>query len=201
VHPARRAYTLLEMMLLLVIIVMLAALAYPSLDSMYGDFKVSSAADQVRAAWAEGRAQAINEGRAYRFAVIPGKGNYRLAPDSNEFWGGNGATSANPTSTDQPVILEKALPKGVRLVVADPSGASPDLTPTDDTVAPAGSVDPSQYQSVVTFLPDGTSREDVQMVFSSRGVRPLVLSLRGITGAVSVRPLEQNGQLTAGNKQ
>src|SRR5262245_58545235 len=178
-------------MLVLAIVALLAAVAYPSLDSMYNDFKVAAAADKVQAAMAMGRLQAINEGRPYRFGVVPGKGNYRLAPDSSEFWAGNnGSSSAD--STDQPVILQEALPKGVRLALSD-ADVSIDLMRGDATALPPDSVDAGQYQAIATFLPDGTSREDVRIVFTAKGAQSLVITLRGITGAVTVRPLTING--------
>jgi Tfp pilus assembly protein FimT len=183
-------------MLVLAIVALLAAVAYPSLDSMYNDFKVSSAADKIQAAMAMGRLQAINEGRPYRFGVVPGKGNYRLAPDSSEFWAGNNGSSSTD-STDQPVILQDALPKGVRLALSDADVAN-DLMSADGSALPPDSVDPSQYQTIATFLPDGTSREDVRIVFSAKGAQSLVISLRGITGAVTVRPLTNNAQQAMG---
>jgi len=195
VQVARPAYTLLELMLVLAIMALLAALAYPSLDSMYNDFKVASAADKIQAAMAMGRLQAINEGRPYRLGVVPGKGNYRVAPDSSEFWAGNSASSSTD-STDQPVILQDALPKGVRLALSD-ADVSTDVMRADATSLPPDSVDPSQYQAIATFLPDGTSRDDVRIVFSAKGAQSLVITLRGITGAVTVRQMTAIGQQTS----
>ena len=55
----------------------MAAIAYPTLDGVLATFRMTEAADMVRANWADARAYAMNEGRAYRFAVISGKGNFR----------------------------------------------------------------------------------------------------------------------------
>ncbi|TMQ33677.1 MAG: prepilin-type N-terminal cleavage/methylation domain-containing protein [Planctomycetota bacterium] len=90
VRRSRQGYTLFEVVLVLALLVLLAAITYPSLDAMYGDSKVTAAGDMVRGAWAEAQARAMDEGRAYRFAVIPNQGNYRVAPDSADFWSGNG---------------------------------------------------------------------------------------------------------------
>src|SRR5690348_16660356 len=81
----RRAYTLFELLLVLALLIVMAAIAYPTLDSLYADFRLSSAADQVRACWAEGRAHAVEEGRPYRFAVVPERGNFRIAPDGADY--------------------------------------------------------------------------------------------------------------------
>jgi prepilin-type N-terminal cleavage/methylation domain-containing protein len=192
VKRTRPGYTLLELVLVVVIIAMMAAMAFPSLHSLYLDLRQASAADQVRAAWARARLQAVNEGRSYRFAIIPNKGNYRVAPDDPEFWSGSPPTASGDGSQEGPTILEAALPKGVRLAAAD--GPLTDVDASDDTFVPQNQLDPSMYVPLVTFLPDGTSRDDVSIAFTARGTRPLLLRLRGITGAATVVPLDANGQ-------
>lgn len=174
---------------MLALILLLAVIAYPSLDAMSGDLKLASAADQVRAAWTQARTRAVNEGRPYRFGLVPGKGNYRLAPDAAEFWSGDGAQAAAPDATEKPLVLEQHLGKGVRFNTQD-SSAPLELDPGDDSFLPPGSVELNKYVPIVTFFPDGTSREDVSIVFSLKGARPILLKLRGITGAVTVRPLD-----------
>lgn len=182
----RQAFTLFEVVLVLAVIIVLSALAYPSLDSMYGEFRLTAATDQVRARWAEARARAMDEGRPYRFAVVPNQGNFRIAPDSADFWSGNGDAASN--SDAPPLVLEETLPKRVRFVTSD--------TPQEENASPGGEgtpgsdrVDPSKWTRVVTFLPDGSARDDVEIVFQSRGARPLRLKLRGLTGAVTVKPI------------
>lgn len=189
---SRPAFTLLELLLVLAILVMLGAIAYPSLDAMYSGYRVKAAADQVRGAWATARARAVEEGRAYRFAVLPGKGNFRVAPDSADFWGGSGAAPDAASATSPPYVQDGALPKGVRFAGAD---GQYDLGDSgDDSSAPAGEVDPSQLVRWIVFLPDGTARtfggmgdDNIEVVLSSPGTRPVTLRLRGLTGIVTVR--------------
>src|SRR6516225_4148084 len=77
----RRGYTLLELMLVMAVMLMVGAMTVPMLyDSLYGDIKVTAAADKVRARWADCRWQAIEQGRPYRFAVIPNTGKFRIEP-------------------------------------------------------------------------------------------------------------------------
>ncbi len=180
----RAGFTLFEMMLVLGILVVLAAMIYPSLDAMYGGYRLTASADQVRAAWASARAHAMDDGRAYRFAVVPGKGNFRVAPDSPEYWAGNGGSPSDADLATQPLILEEAL-KGIGFTTLDavPSGG---LDQGADSVLPLGSVDPNQWTTVATFLPDGTARDDVTIVLEARGARPVVLTLRGLTGFVKM---------------
>jgi type II secretory pathway pseudopilin PulG len=179
---------LLELVLVVTIVAMLAVIAYPSLTSMYSDLKMTQAADQVRAAWALGRAHALNEARPYRFAIMPDQGNYRIAPDSGDFWSGNGSSPA-AQGGEKPLILEESLPRGIRFVMSDaPVNAAPGGEPA---MVPEASAPSGQYLPIATFLPDGTCREDVNIVLTMPGVRPLIMKLRGITGAVTVRPMNE----------
>jgi hypothetical protein len=186
--PPRPAYTLFELLLLLVILVTMVAIAYPSLDSMYASFRMTQAADQVRARWADARSQAMNEGRAYRFAVVSGKGNFRIAPDSPDYWGSGGEPAASDPN-NPPLVIDETLPKGVRFSTGD-FGPIAGTDAGGDSSLPAGMVDPGSWSDVVTFLPDGTAKEDVEIVFTARGARPMVLKLRAMTGAVSVHTLQ-----------
>src|SRR6266852_8731527 len=162
-------------MLVLVLMILLAAIAYPSLDSLLGTFRMNAAADMVRANWADARAYAMNEGRAYRFAVLPGKGNFRVAPDSPDYWTGN-----DPPVADQnnpPLVVDNALPKGVRFATPD-TYQSVGFDNSGDSALQSESVDPSSWSTIVTFLPDGTTSADVEIVFTGSGARPLDVKLR-----------------------
>src|SRR5262249_49163156 len=119
----RSAYTLLELVLVCAITAILATMAYPLLSGMlYGKDGLSgkpgqqAALDKVRSRLAEARARAMNEGRPYRVAIVPNKGNIRVAPDSDEFWGGGGGDSKKGT------VLAGALPSGSHF--CSPSGAA-----------------------------------------------------------------------------
>jgi prepilin-type N-terminal cleavage/methylation domain-containing protein len=192
-RPTRQAFTLFELMLTMALLVVLAAISYPSLDAMYGTFKVTAATDTVRGAWAQGRARAMNDGRVYRFSVVPNKGNYRLAPDSADFWAGDSNAAQASDPGNPPLVLEGALPKGVRFSLTK-NGPGTDQNPGSDTILPEGSVESSAWSTAVTFLPDGTSREDVELVFQARGAQPVVIKLRGLTGVVTTRTWEDEAK-------
>ena len=77
----RRAFTLLEVSLVAVLLLMLAMMAYPSIEAMYGGVRLTAAADLIRARWADARAHAIDESKPYRFAIVPDTGRFRVAHD------------------------------------------------------------------------------------------------------------------------
>jgi len=186
VHQARPGYTLFEIILVLALIVVLTTLVYPSLDAMYGQYRLTQAADMVRAAWATARAHAMDEGRPYRFAVVPNKGNFRVAPDSSDFWGGQSSdSSGSPDSSGISPVSEDALPKGVRFATAD-AVQSGNMDTSGDSFLTTGTVDPGTWSSTAVFLPDGTARDDVEITFYARNGRPVVLRLRALTGAAKL---------------
>jgi prepilin-type N-terminal cleavage/methylation domain-containing protein len=168
-RPRRPGLTLIEVLLVMALLLILGAVAYPTLSAMYGDVRVKAAADEVRAAWTEARAQAIEDGRAYRFSVEPGTGKFRVAPDAGDFWDGSGG---GPTDDSAPPahIQEGTLPNGIVFDV------SADL-PSDGS-----------WTTVVLFNPDGTCPQDVEVTLKEDDdSTPVVVRVRAMTGAVTVR--------------
>jgi prepilin-type N-terminal cleavage/methylation domain-containing protein len=164
----RRGVTLIEMLLVVAILIALAAIAYPTLAAMYGDVRVKAAADEVRAAWTEARARAIEDGRPYRFAVQPGTGHFRVAPDAAEFWDGSGGSGDE--NAPPPHLQEDQLPNGIAFEVP------PDL-PEDNG-----------WTTVAVFNPDGSCQADIEITLKEDDdTAPLVVRVRAMTGAISVR--------------
>jgi prepilin-type N-terminal cleavage/methylation domain-containing protein len=164
----RPGYTLLEMMLVLALIVLLAAMAYPSIDSMYADLKVQAAADEVRAQFVQARTQAVNEGRPYRFSVVPNGDRCRISP-----LGGSAlAGESDEPAVERSILAVRTLPKGITFRMGENSQG-------------AGG-DGEGFTTVAVFLPDGTAQEDCDIILSARDARPLVLKLRALTGGVTV---------------
>ncbi len=167
-RPRRRSFTLFELVVVLALLVVVAAIAVPALDVMYSDLRVKAGVDALRASWAQARARAMNEGRPYRFAVVPNEGKYRIAPLNDSAWTGSSDSSAPQSSS----VTDDLLPKGINFRLADGyQGAGTDA---------------DGYTTVVIFLPDGTARDDAEITLNARDARPIVLKIRGLTGAVTV---------------
>jgi prepilin-type N-terminal cleavage/methylation domain-containing protein len=189
----RSAYTLLEVLLVLVLLGVLAALAVPALDTMYSDVRARAAADTVRAAWSEAHSRAVNESRPYRFSLVLDQGNFRVAPDSPEYWGGGEAPAATE-SANAPLVLDEALPNGVRFRAVET--LMQDLPSDGDSSQPAGTVDPNSWSGTIIFLPDGTVRteqENLEVGIRTPAAAPLVVRMRTLTGVITIRPYRQEG--------
>jgi len=177
-------YTLLEVVLVTALLGVVAAMATPAINSMYAHQRLDAAIDAVRASWATCRAKAVDEGRPYRFGVVVGKGNFRVAPDRDAYWGGDGVNGEDDPE-GHGLVKEATLPAGVSFAQSGGGAGSSSM----ETTVPVGSTSPQEFSKLAVFKEDGTSSEDVEIVFQFRGARPTVIHLRALTGTVTVRPL------------
>ena len=69
--PHRQAFTLVEVMLTLCLMVIVAGLAWPVLIGGFANQRLRSAADQIRAEWVAARVEAMDSGRTYLFRYTP----------------------------------------------------------------------------------------------------------------------------------
>jgi prepilin-type N-terminal cleavage/methylation domain-containing protein len=183
---ARAAFTLVEVLIVMAILVVVLVIAYPSIDGMYSEMRLDAGADMLKANWAEARARAIEEGRPYRFAVTSGTGSFRVAPDDPEHWGGDSQgqqTTNEPTSNRTPLVVEDHLPSNIRFQLND--GGDSGTGAGDGGAAVSG----SGWTTLFVIEPDGTYNTDCRIVLSADNTRPLEIYVRGLTGSVRVRPL------------
>jgi prepilin-type N-terminal cleavage/methylation domain-containing protein len=180
VQKRRSAYTLLEMMAAMAVVLIVAAASVPSVQGFFGTFKVNGAVDSVRAAWAQARGRAIEEGRPYRFSIIPDTGYYRLAPDDSSWWSGNGGDQEG-------TLIEESLPAGVVFRLGDSSGPACADGAHNFTDPPPSTAGPEAYSYPIVFNPDGTTSQDAEIAFAMKGSAGVTLTLRRWTGAVTVR--------------
>lgn len=181
----RSAFTLLEIVLVITLLVMLMAISVPYFDRLYGDMKLDAAADQIRARWADARARAMEEAQPYLFAVVPGEGRFRVAPERGDYWGGgtDAEMEAAPlqiVSERPPLVVEETLPDSILFSMM-----------ATDALTTGG------WAPVAVFLPDGTARDDVTVQLNSEGFRPVILNLRGLTGSVTVYRSDDLSQMGA----
>jgi len=190
----RRGYTLFELLIVVAVVLILAGISIPSIESMYADSRLEAAADQVAGQWSAMRARAITEGRSYRFAVQPGGGDFRAAPDAPEFWSGADPPPVSANEPNAPLVVQDSLPTGIRFASIggdDPAAAAnPDTGEVVDASATASAS--GSWTTVAVFLPDGTAQQDQEITFRSALSGPLSLKLRALTGGMSTRWLPAN---------
>ena len=179
----RRGATLIEMVVVMAILVVAAAVAMPSMQSGNGT-SLNAAADTVKAAWAKARARAIADGQPYRFAVMANTSQFQVAPDSSSLWEGSSQGTTTADSGSQPLVIKDSLPQGMIFLSGD--GASGSSSSSGSAPAPASSGGGSGgWTCEIVFMPDGTTQQDAQIAFGAAGGRSLVLQVRSATGAAT----------------
>ena len=162
----RPAHTLLEVILVLALLVIIAGITFPTVMSAYGSQRIRAGSDTIRAGFVEARTHAVSESRRYRFSVMEGKGNFRVAPDDPAFWSGSG-----PPQDDQnpAFVYEDDVP--VKFGFINGGG---------------GEGGGSQWKTMAIFDSDGSADNLEDITLRLRGTRPLVITLRALTGSSTV---------------
>ncbi|MBN2024884.1 MAG: hypothetical protein JW809_19045 [Pirellulales bacterium] len=188
--PRRRALTLLEVLLVLCLMVILGAIAWPVLDRPWAEQRLRKSADVVRLAWARARVDAMTTGKTYVFRYEPQTSQFVVeawqgaeadAESRPGEWFGQASTDAAEPGLFSAVTQN--LPEGVQFAIGqsqlDQRAAFVLSTFTDEAAQQGVWSDP------VLFYPDGTATSaDVRLV-NEHG-RRIDLSLRGLTGVVTV---------------
>lgn len=188
----RSGITLFEMICVLAILIIVAAVGIPMVQAMLDDAHVTAAGDMIRARLADARSKAMDQGRSWRLSFQPGSGVFQLAPDDSSDWGDTSASNPNatPTSPTGPddMAIKDELPKGIvfGLNQGDVQGGGGG--------AAGGN---GGWQTIVVYQWDGSALDDSTIYFGKHGTVPMRINVRGLTGAVSIEvPIDvpQGGQ-------
>jgi prepilin-type N-terminal cleavage/methylation domain-containing protein len=205
----RQAFTLLEVLLVLALLVVLASLSWPALTYPMANQALRSAADEIRTSWSRARVAAMTSGSTYVFqaytapqgAMVP-KGEQRrdyytidrqLTPEASADLSPAELQAVEQGFVEEgspPLAVNDRLPEGIRFVGGETAAdsraqtASPGVSPGLNQGLPLG--DP------IFFYPDGTTSTSRLRLQNEYG-RWMELSIRGLTGVVTVGPV-QNAQ-------
>lgn len=163
-------FTLVELLLVLSLVVLLAALATPALTGTLARVRLDAAAEQVRTAWADARLEAMRTGSPVAFQCRLETSEYTLSKLED-------ATAALQGSTETADQVRLADDEHddlgdvtfVRLTTGDPADPA---------------VDPNVGACVV-FYPDGLTDDAVAVIQSASGQQRRI-ELRSLTGAATV---------------
>jgi len=98
----RRGFTLAELLAVLVIMMIVAGVGVPATTGWLRLQRLQDAVDGLRTDWIKARTLAMDEGRAYRFHVLPNQTGYRIAPDESQFWPEHASgVNAPPSAGDE----------------------------------------------------------------------------------------------------
>jgi prepilin-type N-terminal cleavage/methylation domain-containing protein len=188
----RNAFTLIEIMLVLAVMVVLAALSAPALRGVMRRQQLQAAADAVRADLTRAHVQAMKSGRVQVFRAEIGGRKYKIEPyiagdDAIESVAGAQDSSGkvygqgvyDPTAA---VASQRELPDGTSFVEGDAVEASRSA-PIEAELY--GVAQDAAWSQPILFYPDGTC-SDAHVVVGNEQQAGMRLDLRGMTGVVTL---------------
>lgn len=191
-----RGFTLLELLVVLTLLAILAAVSWPAVRGLLAKSQLQSSAKQLRAALIRARLDAMETGSVRQFRYQPGTGRYEIS---------------TLASLDEKQEQESALPD---LLGEEKSGAL-GSGPVEETLAgdawfqtpdaedallglpataPEEELDPAladpEWSATVLFFPNGRTSSARFRLAGAQGYT-VEVSLRGITGVTTIGPVER----------
>jgi prepilin-type N-terminal cleavage/methylation domain-containing protein len=203
----RQGITLVEMLLVLAILGVMAAISYPNLQRFMSDQKIKEATEMVRKHLAGTRNKAIDAVLIYEFRYEPGGNRFLVIPHEQD---------QAPTSTVNPqgqvasgdglYRFAGVLRPGVQFAV--PKVELTDLgIPVVETPVPVadwqiqglmlpdgGELGGAKWSDPILFYPDGSAAQSMFRLEDEAG-KIMEITVRGLTGSVSAGPVAEEVQL------
>jgi prepilin-type N-terminal cleavage/methylation domain-containing protein len=186
----RRGFTLLEMLLVLAILVVVAALAAPALRGAIQSARLRAAGDTIRTEWTRAHVKAMKTGRIQVFRYELGGMKYSIQPwiagdDALEgsAQSASGFAVADQTQDTANVGAGNELPEGTMFVGGDAVMESRSLA-IEQTAMEATQFE-SEWSRPILFYPDG-STSDAFVVIANENKVGVKVMLRGMTGTSTV---------------
>jgi hypothetical protein len=180
-RTARSAYTILEMLLVMAVIVMAASLLIASIDGVRQAYRLPRAADELRGVLAGLRARAMDEATSFEFSFEPDGNVYTVRRAGSDAGAKRGPPSelelesAARVEFDQDEIIgEHELPAGLSLLEAGANAHRPSDSAANDRNA---------KRATVRFMADG-STTGLAFVLKDAAGGEVHFHVRGLTGAV-----------------
>lgn len=201
-RPVRRlsAFTLIEVVLVLSLLVIISAVAVPYLSGSFSRANLSGAADLVRSELTRGRVAAIESGQAQVFRCEPKGGRFQL--QAFEALGDSSDTSMNrersprsedpsesgaeddaENSTDEDSPSDILRLESSRLP-SDVIFAALDVSASNRVVAMYGGAGDDAWSAPIVFNPDGTT-SDASILLQNDREQTIRINLRGLTGVAT----------------
>ena len=182
----RKAFTLIELILVMGIIVMIASLAVPMVTRTLGRQSLKQGADRVRVAMGKARVQAIKTGDVQALFFLP-EGNWFNVAQFSQLSLQAGIASREQSLLNNRIYTgyeDNVLPKGIRFAAGSMEVDSRSAQTLGDVKVDSDSIQP------VLFYPDGTAQDATVYLQDDRQNRVAVI-LRGLTGSARTVKVDQ----------
>jgi len=186
--PMRRAFTLLELLIVLALVVVLVSVVTLTLRAPLSNQRLRAGSDVLRTALGRTRNQAIRFGRPYLLSVQSGSDSLAISP----WLGDGGSGSAAPANSDtataapSPPVGEEGSGSGAEQSVPLPEGIL--VHSANIATQGVGEPPPDGQAQQILFLPDGTAVDAVVTLRNESGDE-LSVYLHGVTAGSRVGPI------------
>ncbi len=197
----RRAFTLIELILVLSIMVVAFSIALPTYEGMVSSRKIFNAVETVRLEIQRARLEAIKTGQAQVFRCQIGQTQFMVQPwmrASDSVEASAGATivtelgqAIETESTSQGVVAgtadatvgQKALEEGIVFATADVLNDMRSLS--EQSLGDSMQAGALGWSQPILFYPDGSTTTAHVVIQDVRG-RRMAVQLRGLTGEAKI---------------
>ena len=215
----REAYTLLEMMIVMTIIVLLVAIAWPRMRGLAARTQVREAAVEFKAVCAEARDLAVRRGQPIILNYQIGRSEYRVSDSLNQYLDADDVIqiespilNAEETFADEPLDLPYELSSGIQFEdpaprrdpdadvfnrQGDAENSNPvmtDLESLDDedklVIDDQSAIDWNDAEAI-TFYPAGRCTSSIVRLLAPDTGESITVTIRGLTSGVSIGPVEK----------
>ncbi len=196
----RRGFTLMEILIVLAILVMVTAIAMPSLSALLRAQKLQSAADTVRIEWTRTHVLAMKSGRIQVFRYEIGGRKYKIEP-----WiAGDDELEASAQASAQVQSMQfgtpapsqgqdsegsadgsNQLPEGILFLAGEAQGDARDLNVEEQIQQSGSGGSGSQWSRPILFYPDGVT-SDAWLIVANEEQSGIRVALRGMTGIAAI---------------
>lgn len=199
---ARGAFTLLEVLLVVAIMIAVLAIAWPAFQGSFDQQRLKKAGQRIQTEWTKARNRAIRTGRVHVFqhTLYSNYFQTRMQSSPDDLWQSEPATSDTTQFTSStPQETLKQLPQGVVFMAADVQldqrstlamdslEASPVVA--DFSSAATEEITDQSWGMSIFFFPDGTT-STAEMVLANENQEMITINLRGLTGTVRLSRVE-----------
>ncbi|WP_254510040.1 pilus assembly FimT family protein [Anatilimnocola floriformis] len=185
----RRAFTLIEIMMVLLILVVAGAVVAPNVLNMLRRQRLKSAAESMRIAWSRAHVKAMKTGRIQVFRYELNGNQFSLQPwtsgdeateGESEATNGFGGTVEAPDAT----VETKKLEDGITFAAGEAKFQAR-ASAVETSLQNAGTAEGGQWSRPILFYPDG-SATDAYVIVSDLKQDAYRINLRGLTGTSQV---------------
>ena len=194
---SRAAFSLIEMILVLAILVAIGAIVAPSFNEAFVRQRLQTSADRLRGAWDRARLTAMKTGQSQIFNCVIGAGDYAVEPymtDADVVNASTGATvmttggTVVETTASGAVLASAGASEGKKLeeeIVFVSCAVSSDMRAATVAQEQGGLAAISTMNQSVMFYPDG-STSTAEVIIQDPNGKQRAVRIRGLTGSTQV---------------